>query len=135
MGNSFQGVFDKACAVFLSEQDAQAVQGQVAQQPAPAPAAPVQDAAQPSPPAQNSVAGFDVYKNLVVNLLRSLSIVAGALASKDQEEITAVQKLLPDNIADNIQQTIGQITSSEPAVVAQVVDSILKSLNPTPAGA
>jgi hypothetical protein len=47
----------------------------------------------------------------------------------------AVRKVVPDDIVDQINQSIGQISTAEPAVVAQNVNTLLDRLNPTPTGA
>lgn len=140
MNSKFQSAFNEAVNTFLTAEAAAGIQATNDVAPSPQPAGqpqspPVQDAAAPTQQPADPSAGYGIYKNLVVNLLRSLSMLAGALASKDQEEITAVQKLLPDSIADTIQQTIGSLNTAEPATVAQMVDTLLNSLNPTPLGA
>lgn len=141
MQSQFDKIVSEAWQTYLVEQDEQA-----AQQPA-TPAAPVaqQGAAQAAPqdaamvqqqPDENAIqAGFDVYKNLTVQLLRVLSTFAGAIESNDEEQLTAIKKMVPDDLVDQINQTAGQIPTSEPAAVAQAINQLLGRINPTPTGA
>lgn len=141
MQSQFDKIVSEAWLSYIAEQDEQAMQ----QPPAGAPAAP-QDAAQPAAPQDAAVApqqpdeneiqaGFDVYKNLTVQLLRVLSTFAGAIESNDEEQLIAIKKMVPDDLVDQINQTAGQIPTSEPAVVAQAVTQLLGRINPTPTGA
>lgn len=143
-----QSIFDKvvseAWLSYIAEQDEQAMQqppvapqdaAQAATQPATQPAP--QDAAMAQQqPDENAIqAGFDVYKNLTVQLLRVLSTFAGAIESNDEEQLIAIKKMMPDDLVDQINQTTGQISTSEPAAVAQAVNQLLGRINPTPTGA
>lgn len=141
MQSQFDKIVSEAWLSYIAEQDEQAMQ----QPPAGAPAAP-QDAAQPAAPQDAAVApqqpdenaiqaGFDVYKNLTVQLLRVLSTFAGAIESNDEEQLIAIKKMVPDDLVDQINQTTGQIPTSDPAVVAQAVTQLLGRINPTPTGA
>ena len=107
-----------------------------AQQPEPDAAQP-QDAAmaQQQPDVSQIQAGFDVYKDMVIQLMRSLATLAGAIESNDTEQMEAVKKVIPNDIVAQINQSIGQISTADPAVVAQNVNSLLSRLNPTPTGA
>lgn len=141
MQSQFDKVVSEAWQSYIAEQGEQA-----AQQPSAgaAPAAP-QNAAQPAPqdaavapqqPDESTIqAGFDVYKNLTVQLLRVLSTFAGAIESNDKEQLIAIKKMVPDDLVDQINQTAGQIPTSEPAVVAQAINQLLGRINPTPTGA
>lgn len=144
MQSQFDKIVSEAWLSYIAEQDEQAMQ----QPPAGAPAAPTapQDAAQPAAPQDAAVApqqpdenaiqaGFDVYKNLTVQLLRVLSTFAGAIESNDEEQLIAIKKMVPDDLVDQINQTTGQIPTSDPAVVAQAVTQLLGRINPTPTGA
>jgi hypothetical protein len=142
MQSQFDKIVSEAWHTYLVEQDEQAVQppaDAAAQQMAPqgAPQAAPQDAAMAQQqPDENSIqAGFDVYKNLTVQLLRVLSTFAGAIESNDEEQLIAIKKMVPDDLVDQINQTAGQIPTSEPAAVAQAVNQLLSRINPTPTGA
>ena len=91
--------------------------------------------AQQQPDVNQIQAGFDVYKDMVIQLMRSLATLAGAIESGDTEQMEAVKKVIPDDIVDQINQSISQISTADPAVVAQNVNTLLSRINPTPTGA
>ena len=131
MQSQFDKIVSEAWQTYLVEQDAQAAQPPAEPQGAPQDAAMAQQQ-----PDENAIqAGFDVYKNLTVQLLRVLSTFAGAIESNDKEQLTAIKKMVPDDLVDQINQTAGQIPTSEPAAVAQAVHQLLGRINPTPTGA
>ena len=134
MQRIFDSIVSEACRIYL-EQPEGAAQAN-AQQPAPDAAQP-QDAAmaQQQPDVSQIQAGFDVYKDMVIQLMRSLATLAGAIESNDTEQMEAVKKVIPNDIVAQINQSIGQISTADPAVVAQNVNSLLSRLNPTPTGA
>lgn len=134
MQRIFDSIVSEACRIYL-EQPEGAAQAN-AQQPAPDAAQP-QDAAmaQQQPDVSQIQAGFDVYKDMVIQLMRSLATLAGAIESNDTEQMEAVKKVIPNDIVAQINQSIGQISTADPAVVAQNVNSLLGRLNPTPTGA
>jgi hypothetical protein len=132
MQRIFDSIVSEARKIYLEQpQDA----AQPAQQPQDV--AQPQDAAVPQqqPDVNQIQAGYDVYKDLVIQLMRSLATLAGAIESGDTEQMEAVRKVVPDDIVDQINQSIGQISTAEPAVVAQNVNTLLDRLNPTPTGA
>lgn len=141
MQSQFDKIVSEAWQTYLVEQDAQAAQPpaepQGAAAPQGAPQAAPQDAAMAQQqPDENAIqAGFDVYKNLTVQLLRVLSTFAGAIESNDEEQLIAIKKMVPDDLVDQINQTAGQIPTSEPAAVAQAINQLLGRINPTPTGA
>lgn len=141
MQSQFDKIVSEAWQTYLVEQDAQAAQPpaepQGAAAPQGAPQAAPQDAAMAQQqPDENAIqAGFDVYKNLTVQLLRVLSTFAGAIESNDEEQLIAIKKMVPDDLVDQINQTAGQISTSEPAAVAQAINQLLGRINPTPTGA
>lgn len=137
MQSQFDKIVSEAWQTYLVEQDAQAAQPPAEPQVAAAPQGAPQDAAMAQQqPDENAIqAGFDVYKNLTVQLLRVLSTFAGAIESNDEEQLTAIKKMVPDDLVDQINQTAGQIPTSEPAAVAQAVNQLLGRINPTPTGA
>jgi hypothetical protein len=138
MQRIFDSIVSEACRIYLEQPEGAAM----AQQPAPDAAQP-QDATQPQdaamaqqqPDVSQIQAGFDVYKDMVIQLMRSLATLAGAIESNDTEQMEAVRKVIPDDIVTQINQSIGQISTADPAVVAQNVNSLLGRLNPTPTGA
>jgi hypothetical protein len=134
MQRIFDSIVSEACRIYL-EQPEGAAQAN-AQQPAPDAAQP-QDAAmaQQQPDVSQIQAGFDVYRDMVIQLMRSLATLAGAIESNDTEQMEAVKKVIPDDIVTQINQSIGQISTADPAVVAQNVNTLLGRLNPTPTGA
>jgi hypothetical protein len=134
MQRIFDSIVSEACRIYL-EQPEGAAQAN-AQQPAPDAAQP-QDAAmaQQQLDVSQIQAGFDVYRDMVIQLMRSLATLAGAIESGDTEQMEAVKKVIPDDIVTQINQSIGQISTADPAVVAQNVNSLLGRLNPTPTGA
>lgn len=134
MQRIFDSIVSEACRIYL-EQPEDAAQAN-AQQPAPDAAQP-QDAAmaQQQPDVSQIQAGFDVYKDMVIQLMRSIATLAGAIESNDTEQMEAVRKVIPDDVVSQINQSIGQISTADPAVVAQNVNSLLGLLNPTPTGA
>lgn len=142
MQRIFDSIVSEACRIYLEQPEdamqAGAQQPQQTQQPIPAPdAAQPQDAAmaQQQPDVNQIQAGFDVYKDMIIQLLRSLATLAGAIESGDTEQMEAVKKVIPDDIVDQINQSIGQISTADPAVVAQNVNTLLGRINPTPTGA
>lgn len=141
MSLTFEQVVKQACQGLLSEQEAGAAPVQQVQAPAGAPApanAPAtQDAAAPQPQGAqtNPQAGYDVYKDLISKLLHSLQMFASAITSGDDEQLLAIKKLIPDNLTDQINQTSSQLTTAEPAAVAQAVTQLLTHINPSPTGA
>lgn len=144
MQSQFDKIVSEAWLSYIAEQDEQAMQqppagapaAQAAPQDAAQPAAPQDAAVAPQQPDENAIqAGFDVYKNLTVQLLRVLSTFAGAIESNDEEQLIAIKKMVPDDLVDQINQTTGQIPTSDPAVVAQAVTQLLGRINPTPTGA
>ena len=137
MQSQFDKIVSEAWQTYLVEQDAQAAQPPAEPQGAAAPQAAPQDAAiSQQQPDENAIqSGFDVYKNLTVQLLRVLSTFAGAIESNDEEQLIAIKKMVPDDLVDQINQTAGQIPTSEPAVVAQAINQLLGRINPTPTGA
>jgi hypothetical protein len=132
MQRIFDSIVSEACRIYLEQPEGAAM----AQQPVPDAAQP-QDAAmaQQQPDVSQIQAGFDVYKDMVIQLMRSLATLAGAIESNDTEQMEAVRKVIPDDIVTQINQSIGQISTADPAVVAQNVNSLLGRLNPTPTGA
>jgi hypothetical protein len=134
MQRIFDSIVSEACRIYL-EQPEGAAQAN-AQQPAPDAAQP-QDAAmaQQQPDVSQIQAGFDVYRDMVIQLMRSLATLAGAIESGDTEQMEAVKKVIPNDIVTQINQSIGQISTADPAVVAQNVNTLLGRLNPTPTGA
>lgn len=134
MQRIFDSIVSEACRIYL-EQPEDAAQAN-AQQPAPNATQP-QDAAmaQQQPDVSQIQAGFDVYKDMVIQLMRSIATLAGAIESNDTEQMEAVRKVIPDDVVSQINQSIGQISTADPAVVAQNVNSLLGLLNPTPTGA
>jgi hypothetical protein len=134
MHRIFDSIVSEACRIYL-EQPEGAAQAN-AQQPAPDAAQP-QDAAmaQQQPDVSQIQAGFDVYRDMVIQLMRSLATLAGAIESGDTEQMEAVKKVIPNDIVTQINQSIGQISTADPAVVAQNVNTLLGRLNPTPTGA
>lgn len=141
MQSQFDKIVSEAWQTYLVEQDAQAAQPPAGPQGAAAPqgapqAAPQDAAMAQQQPDENAIqAGFDVYKNLTVQLLRVLSTFAGAIESNDEEQLIAIKKMVPDDLVDQINQTAGQIPTSEPAAVAQAINQLLGRINPTPTGA
>lgn len=139
MQRIFDSIVSEACRIYLEQpEDAVQAGAQQPQQPAPAPdAAQPQDAAmaQQQPDVNQIQAGFDVYKDMVIQLMRSLATLAGAIESGDTEQMEAVKKVIPDDIVDQINQSISQISTADPAVVAQNVNTLLSRINPTPTGA
>jgi hypothetical protein len=139
MQRIFDSIVSEACRIYLEQpEDAVQAGAQQPQQPAPAPdAAQPQDAAmaQQQPDVNQVQAGFDVYKDMVIQLMRSLATLAGAIESGDTEQMEAVKKVIPDDIVDQINQSISQISTADPAVVAQNVNTLLGRINPTPTGA
>ena len=139
MQRIFDSIVSEARKVYLEQpQDQQQPVDQQAQMPPDAAAMPPQDAAMPQQQQQDVgqiQAGFDVYKDMVLQLLRTIATLAGAVESGDSEQLEAVKKTIPNDIVDQINQSIAQITTAEPAVVAQTVNSLLGKINPTPTGA
>ena len=139
MQRIYDSIVSEACRIYLEQpEDAVQAGAQQPQQPAPAPdAAQPQDAAmaQQQPDVNQIQAGFDVYKDMVIQLMRSLATLAGAIESGDTEQMEAVKKVIPDDIVDQINQSISQISTADPAVVAQNVNTLLIRINPTPTGA
>ena len=134
MQRIFDSIVSEACRIYL-EQPEGAAQAN-AQQPAPDAAQPRDAAmAQQQPDVGQIQAGFDVYKDMVIQLMRSLATLAGAIESGDTEQMEAVKKVIPNDIVTQINQSIGQISTADPAVVAQSVNTLLGRLNPTPTGA
>ena len=120
MQRIFDSIVSEACRIYLEQpEDAVQAGAQQPQQPAPAPdAAQPQDAAmaQQQPDVNQIQAGFDVYKDMVIQLMRSLATLAGAIESGDTEQMEAVKKVIPDDIVDQINQSISQISTADPAV-------------------
>ena len=140
MQSKFDKVVSEAWKSYVVEQGEQAMQQpqatpQANAQPAPQPT--TQDAAMASQqPDENAAqAGFDVYKSLTVQMLRVLATFAGAIESNDEEQLIAIKKIMPDDLVEQINQTVGQIPTSAPAVVAQSVNQLLGKINPSPSGA
>jgi hypothetical protein len=137
MQRIFDSIVSEACRIYLEQPEGAAqANAQQPQQPAPDAAQP-QDAAmaQQQPDVSQIQAGFDVYRDMVIQLMRSLATLAGAIESNDTEQMEAVKKVIPDDIVTQINQSIGQISTADPAVVAQNVNTLLGRLNPTPTGA
>ena len=134
MGIKFQQVVNHAVALYLEDQNQPALTQQSPQQPQPSQGAPQQsppDAAMPQPDAAQSQAGYDTYRNLTIQLLRIVGQFANAIQSNDEEQLSAVQRTIPEDLSSDIDQTIGQITTAEPAKVATIVSSIVSKISPT----
>ena len=129
MGIKFQQVVNHAVALYLEDQNQPALTQQSPQQPQPSQGAP--DAAMPQPDAAQSQAGYDTYRNLTIQLLRIVGQFANAIQSNDEEQLSAVQRTIPEDLSSDIDQTIGQITTAEPAKVATIVSSIVSKISPT----
>lgn len=130
MTSVFDSLVIEASKMYLNEQDAAAVQQQAA--------APTQQPAQPDPamPAAGAEGakqdpGFDVYKDITTQLLRTVATFAGAIQSNDQEQMTAVQRTVPEDFVQQVQQAISQIATAPPATAAQVISMLLSSVNST----
>lgn len=139
MTSKFDHVFKEAVTTYklVVEQDvAVPPAGNAPQQPGAQPqAAAPQDAAiaQPQQPDQGSEtnvdAGYDIFKTIIIKLLRILNQTAGAVQSNDSERLQAVRNAIPDNIEDDINLTISQITTADPAKVEQQTRGILDALS------
>lgn len=133
MTSVFDSLVIEASKLYLNEQDAAAVQQQTA---APTPQG---QQAQPDPamPGNADTAGakqdpgFDVYKDVTSQLLRTIATFASAIQSNDQEQMTAVQRTIPEDFPQQVQQAISQIATAPPATAAQVISMLLSSVNST----
>ena len=132
MTSVFDSLVIEASKLYLNEQDAAAVQQQ-AQAPAQQAPQHAQDPAMPAAGAEGAKQdpGFDVYKDITTQLLRTVATFAGAIQSNDQEQMTAVQRNIPEDFVQQVQQAISQISTSPPATTAQVVSMLLSSVNST----
>jgi len=134
MSSKFAAVIKNARNTYLREQD----EGQQQfQQPQPDAAEPQPDQAQqpeqqPQQPESDPQAGYDVFRELTVNLLRVIASFAGAIKNNDEEQITALQKIIPTDLVQQIQQTTGQLATADPATTAQLVSGVLDSISSTP---
>ena len=144
MTSVFDSLVIEASRLYLNEQDAAAVQQQTA-----APAPQQGQAAQPDPAMPGGAdtggadtggadtagatqdPGFDVYKDITSQLLRTISTFASAIQSNDQEQMTAVQRTIPEDFSQQVQQAISQIATAPPATTAQVISMLLSSVNST----
>lgn len=135
MESIFNKVVREAYSTYLVEQDEAAAMPAA---PAPADAAmpqPAADAAAPQQPEQNPEqiqSGFDVFRGIVINLLRLVGQTAGAIESNDENRLQAVRSSIPDNIEDEINSAIAQITTAEPAKVEQAVSAVIKNMATAP---
>lgn len=129
MTSVFDSLVIEASKLYLNEQDAAALQQQTQQQTDPT----QQDPAMPNNTAEGAKQdpGFDVYKDITSQLLRAISTLAEAIISNDQERMTAVQRIVPKDFVQQIQQAISQISTAPPATAAQVVSMLLSSVNST----
>ena len=131
MESIFDRVIREARITYLTEQDEGGEVQQQGQQP---------DAAMPQQPAaaappQNGKTveqiqgGYDIFRTIIINLLRIISQTAGAVESGDSERLQAVKSSIPKDIENQIQMAIQQLTTADPAQVEQNVSAIIKNMS------
>jgi len=131
MDSIFDRVIREARITYLTEQDEG---GEVLQQGQQPDAAMPQQPAAAAPPQNGKTVeqiqgGYDIFRTIVINLLRIIGQTAGAVESGDSERLQAVKSSIPKDIEKQIQIAIQQLTTAEPAQVEQNVSAIIKNMS------
>lgn len=132
MQSIFDSVIREAQVTYLLEQDEAAAQ-QVQQMPAQdQQAAPVQqDAAvaqQDNKTTEQIQSGYDVFRTVIIQLLRIVAQTAGAVEGNDSSRLQSLKSSIPADIEEEINIAISQMTVAEPAAVLQATNDIIKKM-------
>jgi hypothetical protein len=129
MQSIFDSVIREAQVTYLLEQDEAAAQQMPAQdqQAAPAP----QDAAvaqQPNKTTEQIQSGYDVFRTVIIQLLRIIAQTAGAVEGNDSSRLQSLKSSIPADIEEEINIAISQMTVAEPAAVLQATSDLIKKM-------